>query len=282
MNREEHPYFNKRALLATQHRKGEVVAPEFKSILGMHAEEIHVDTDSLGTFTGEIARVGTAKDVVIAKARLAIVKSGNPFSIASEGSIGVDPLIPFINSDIEHMAFIDEEHGFTVVETIRSTEIVVDTIRANSGTPLEEFLRGADFPHHKLIIRSVESPTAFSIKGIDSYLLLEKSLQQAFKNYPEVIIESDLRAHCSPSRMANIALVAHKLALRLSNLCPECLTPGWGVVGFVKGLPCTECEEISEEALKAEILGCVKCSLTREGKILAEAIDPSRCDLCNP
>lgn len=282
MNREEHPYFNKRAFLGTQHRKGEAVAPEFKSILGMHVEEILVDSDSLGTFTGEVERKGTAKDVVIAKARMAIMKSGNSWAIASEGSIGMDPLIPFINSDIEHMAFVDEDHGFTIVETIRSTEIVAKAIKVQSEVPLEEFLDGADFPNHKLIIRSIESPTIFSIKGIDSHSLLKKSLQEAFSNFPEVIIENDLRAHCSPSRMANIALVARKLALRLSNLCPECLTPGWGVVGFVKGLPCTECEEISEEALRAEILGCVKCSLTREGKNLAEAIDPSRCDFCNP
>jgi len=282
MNPEDHPYFGKTALLATQHGKGLVVAPEFQTALGMKVEEFLVDTDSLGTFTGEIERVGTPKEVVIAKARMAIAKSGNPFAIASEGSIGVDPFIPFINSDIEHMAFVDEVRGFSLVETIRSTEIVAHTIKVKADTPIDEFLSKADFPQHKLIIRSIESPTIFSIKGIDSHAQLKSSLREALQKYPEVIIESDLRAHASPSRMANIAQVARKLALRLSNLCPECQTPGWGVVSYLKGLPCNECGEISEEALRVEIMGCVKCSFTQEGKVLAEAIDPSRCDLCNP
>lgn len=282
MNHVEHPYLGKVAFLATQHGKGLVVAPEFQAALGMQVEELLVDTDSLGTFTGEIERVGTPKEVVIAKARMAIAKSGNPFAIASEGSIGVDPFIPFINSDIEHMAFVDEVRGFSLVETIRSTEIVAHTIKVKADTPIDEFLSKADFPQHKLIIRSLESPTIFSIKGIDSHAQLKSSLREALQNYPEVIIESDLRAHASPSRMANIAQVARKLALRLSNLCPECQTPGWGVVSYLKGLPCNECGEISEEALRVEIMGCVKCSFTQEGKVLAEAIDPSRCDLCNP
>jgi len=282
MNPEDHPYFGESALLATQHGKGLVVAPEFQTALGMKVEEFLVDTDSLGTFTGEIERVGTPKEVVIAKARMAIAKSGNPFAIASEGSIGVDPFIPFINSDIEHMAFVDVVRGFSLVETIRSTEIVAHTITVKAETSIDEFLDKADFPNHKLIIRSLETPTTFSIKGIESHAQLKSALDEALQNFPEVIIESDLRAHCSPSRMANIALVARKLAARLGNLCPDCQTPGWGVVSYLKGLPCTECGEISEEALRVEIMGCVKCSFTQEGKILAEAIDPGRCDLCNP
>lgn len=279
---EDHPYFGEIALLATQHGKGMVVAPTFHSVLGMHVEELAVDTDSLGTFTGEIERVGTPKEVVIAKARLAIAKSGAPYAIASEGSIGADPYIPFINSDIEHMAFVDELRGFSLVETIRSTEIIAHTLKVTADTPLEEFLKKADFPQHQLIIRSMDTPTTFSIKGIVSDQQLKNSLEEALGMYPEVIVESDLRAHCSPSRMANISQAARKLALRLSNLCPECTTPGWGVVSYLKGLPCSECGEISDEALRVEIMGCVKCSFTQEGKILAEAIDPGRCDLCNP
>lgn len=282
MKPEDHPYCGEKALLATQHGKGVAVAPAFHGVLGMHVEEFEVDTDSLGTFTGEIERVGTPKEVVIAKARLAMAKSGAPYAIASEGSVGVDPYIPFINSDIEHMAFIDELRGFSLVETIRSTEILAQTIRVQSDTALEEFLSKADFPNHKLIIRSLETPITFSIKGIESHAQLKSALSEALKNFPQVIVESDLRAHCSPSRMANISQAARRLALRLSNLCPECTTPGWGVVSHLKGLPCSDCGEISEEALRVEIMGCVKCSFTQEGKILGEAIDPGRCDLCNP
>jgi len=282
MNSNLHPYQNLQVLLATKHHKGMVVAPEFESALGMKVEELHVDTDVLGTFSGEIERVGTAKETVIAKAHLAIEAGVSPYALASEGSVGVDPLIPFINSDIEHMAFIDTEREITLVETIRSTEIIAKSIKLQSLHQLENFLEGADFPRHKLIIRTTETPTAYCVKGIDDFDILRDSIATLLRSHSEIIVESDLRAHCSPTRMANIAQVARKLAKRLSNLCPECQAPGWGVVGFFKGLPCTECGEISEEALRAEIWGCVKCSFTQEGKILADSIDPSRCDLCNP
>ena len=282
MNPNRNPYFGKSAVLATQHAKGQVIAPEFKSILDLQIEELGVDTDSLGTFTGEIERVGSAKDTVLAKARLGMAKSGNPRGLASEGSIGADPLIPFINSDIELIAFIDDEIGFQLVESIRSTEIIAATAKVTPNSGLEEFFRRADFPNHKLIIRSTDQPVSFSVKGIDSHQMLEKSLKEAFKDFPELIVESDLRAHCSPSRMENIRLVARKLALRLKCLCPECDAPGWGVVRVVRGLPCSECGEISEEKVRAEVFGCVKCQYEEEGRPLAGSIDPGNCNLCNP
>ena len=248
----------------------------------MKVEEFLVDTDSLGTFTGEIERLGSAKETVLAKARLGITKSGNPRGLASEGSIGADPFIPYINSDFELIAFIDEELGFQLVESFRSTEIIAATIKVKSGTDLSDFIRRADFPNHKLIVRSTDKPVSFTVKGIDSQQILEESLQQAFRDFPEVIVESDLRAHCSPSRMSNIGEAAKKMALRLQRLCPECKTPGWGVVRVLRGLPCSQCGEISEERVRAEVLGCVKCRHEEEGRPLAESIDPGNCNLCNP
>ena len=282
MNPKKHPYFGAGAVLATQHEKGQVIAPEFKSLLGMEIAEFQVDTDSLGTFTGEIERIGTAKDAVLTKARLGITESGCPRSLASEGSIGADPIIPFINSDIELIAFIDDELNFQLVESVRSTEIIAATIKAQPSSDLSDFIRRADFPNHKLIVRSDDKPVSFSVKGVDSKQMLEESLQRAFRDFPEVIIESDLRAHCSPSRMQNIGLAAKKLALRLQRLCPECDAPGWGVVRVIRGLPCSQCGEISEEKVRAEVFGCVKCIFIEEGRPLADSIDPGTCNLCNP
>lgn len=282
MNQQLHPYSDQKVVLATQHRKGEVIAPEFAATLGMQVEEFLVDTDSLGTFSGDIERIGTPREVVIQKAKLGIEQSGYLFGLASEGSIGTDPFIPFINSDIELMAFIDVERDLTIVESLRSTEIIASGTSVRKETELRDFLVKADFPNHKLIIKSADKPHSYLVKGIGDIATLEKSLEEAFKDFPEVVIESDLRAHCSPSRMANIAKLANKLALRLSNLCPECSSPGWGIVELERGLPCSECGEISEEAARAEILGCFKCSHSQRGKVLAQSIDPSRCDLCNP
>lgn len=277
-----HPYSRQKVALATRHQKGTVIAPEFSTHLHMAVVEFSADTDSLGTFSGEIERPGSAKEVVIQKARLGILESGFPFGLASEGSIGADPLIPFINSDIELMAFIDQERDLTIVETLRSTEIIACGTIARKDTDLQDFLLRADFPNHKLIVKSKDKPISFTSKGIGDLSTLQLSLEKAFKEFPEVFVESDLRAHCSPTRMANIGKLAQKLAQRLANLCPECATPGWGVVDVERGLPCSECGEISQDAPRVEILGCFKCSFTQKGKVLALSIDPSRCDLCNP
>ena len=282
MKPESHPYFKKQVALATLHGKAKAIAPEFQEILGMKVDEYSVNTDLLGTFTGDIERVGTPKEVVIKKAKLAIAESKYQFGLASEGSIGTDPYIPFINSDIELMAFVDTEHDFTLVESLRSTEIFASSKVVRKSDDLDEFLLKADFPNHKLIVKSADTPPSFLVKGIGHLSELNEVLAKGFLEFSELVIESDLRAHCSPSRMANIGKLAQRLAQRLSNLCPECSTPGWGIVDVERGLPCSDCGEISEEAPKAEILGCCKCSFSQKGKVIAESIDPSRCDLCNP
>ena len=278
----QHPYSEKRAVLATLHQKGELIAPDFLQALGMVVEEVAVDTDSLGTFSGEIERIGSARDVVLNKARLGIKASGCPRGLASEGSIGADFYIPFIQSDVELIGFVDEELDIELVESYRSTDITAHTITIDSPTDLNDFLKKADFPHHKLIVRSVNKPITYCVKGISTEAVLLKAIADGLQQSPSLVVESDLRAHCSPSRAENIKKAAAKMAARLAQLCPDCSAPGWGVTSYIKGLPCAECGEISEDALKSEILGCARCSFTHEGKSLAEVIDPSRCNLCNP
>ena len=108
-------------------------------------------------------------------ARLGIEKTGESIAIASEGSIGADPFIPFINSDFEMMAFVDAELDLEIIESIRSTDIVTATKIVHAQEDLNEFLKRADFPNHKLIVRTQKTPTTFCIKGIDD----EYSLRRA-------------------------------------------------------------------------------------------------------
>ena len=282
MNRPDHPYWGAKAVLTTKHGKGLQIAPAFSKHLNMQVEELNLDTDLLGTFSGEIERIGTAREAVIKKAELGISISGSPIAIASEGSIGVDPFIPFINSDIELMSLVDQERSLTIVESLRSTEIIAHTLKISKETQFDNFLLKADFPNHNLIVRSEDKPVSFCVKGINNKKDLDQAIADGFKDFPELSIENDLRAHCSPSRQKNISTLAEKFALRLSHLCPECQAPGWGVISYKKGLPCQECGEISEEALSQEIQGCGRCEFTQVGKTLAESIDPAQCQLCNP
>jgi hypothetical protein len=279
-----HPYFGKKAVIATKHEKGKIVAPVFKEVLGLQVSECNIDTDILGTFTGEIERKQSPRETVLIKARLGIKQTGVAIGIASEGSIGADPLIPFLNSDFEMMAFIDEELDLEIVESIRSTDIVAAVTSIYKLEDLTEFLQRADFPRHKLIVRTKQTPTKFCVKGIDDEHSLRKAIEAVQKEDAEntAVIESDLRAHCSPSRQKIISELTSKLANRLKQLCPECNCPGWGVVTYIKGLPCSACKRVSPEAINQEVLGCSKCMYQESGNVVAQTIDPGRCDWCNP
>ena len=97
-----------------------------------------------------------------------------------------------------------------------------------------------------------------------------------------VVIESDLRAMHSPSRQRNIEEVAKLLAMRVNLLCPNCQIPGWGRVGYEKGLNCSECELENPDAIRQEKLGCVKCDHIELGKVVSSTLSPAQCNFCNP
>lgn len=267
--------------MATQHDKGRLVAPHFNEILAMGLNEVLVDTDSLGTFSGEIERTGTALETAIKKARLGINSTNNLFGVASEGSVGPDPYFPFINANIETIVFVDDELEIEVHESFKSNEITAFTT-STSKNDLEAFLMKADFPNHALIVKPQMGSGAH--KGIRDIQTLQSAIKVAQQQSldGEAIIESDLRAMCSPSRQRNISAAAAKLVKRLSCVCPECDTPGWGLVSYVRGVECSECGEFSEEAIKQEVLGCVKCEYTLPGAVINLTLDPARCMSCNP
>jgi hypothetical protein len=280
----DHPYRGKRAVLATKHEKLPLVAPAFAEEFGLEVVSEEVDTDQLGTFTGEIERTLPPVETAVAKARLGIQESGLALGIASEGSIGADPLVPFLTSDIEHMVLVDAERGIVVTEVHRSLEITAVRAEVAVGQNLEEFLQRADFPRHRLIVRPRRGDSGSVTKGIATLYELESAIALAASTSSTgfVVVESDLRAHHSPSRQRNIEHVAQLLATRVSHLCPECRAPGWGRTSYEKGLRCELCNAMIPEAIRQEVLGCVACDFTAYGKVLAERADPSICPRCNP
>ena len=275
-----HPYYGATAALATKHHKDQIVCGAFGK-LGVTIVVPEIDTDQLGTFTGEVAREGTPKEVVLRKARLGLDISGLAFGIASEGSIGPDPVVPFINSDIECMAWVDRTRDLEIVEFHRSFDIVAARTVVSSRDSLDAFLKSADFPNHALIARA-ENGRGEIYKGINSDERLNTALSALFKEDKKLIIESDLRAHHSPSRRRNIAVVAEKLVARLSNLCVECQCPGFGAVENIYGLPCSECGTLNERAVRGEVHGCAKCENRIEVIGKRTSIEPAECLACNP
>ncbi len=269
-------------VLPTLHSKGVLAEQAFREHLDMHVQELAIDTDQFGTFSGDIERKLSPKETAIAKAKLGLSLSGHSYALASEGTIGADPTVPFINSDIEHVVFVDSVNDVIISHAYRSFDISACTHEYKDGDDLEAFLIKADFPHHQLIVKSLDSGVVALAKGISNKSDLTNILRKAKENgATKVVIESDLRAHASPSRAANIKKAFEELAIRIKSLCPQCESPGWGITSSVRGLPCTDCGEESD-AIKAYVYGCISCTFTAEGDLIATSIDPSRCSWCNP
>jgi hypothetical protein len=269
--------------LPTLHQKGALIAPPFLTHLGMTVVEIDVDTDQFGSFAGEVKREESQLDTARSKAHLGAEVSGLDFAIASEGSIGADPEIGLLTSDIETIVFIDKVNNLEIIENYRSFDITAQKIAFTDETDIDQFLAKVDFPHHKLIVRSDFGLSNVIAKGIATKSELMSAIAQAREQAIDpIVIESDLRAHCSPTRAKNIEITAERLAKKIASLCPKCATPGWGAIQTLFGLLCRECGEESENAARAHLYGCLKCTHTAEGEAIAESIDPSRCNWCNP
>ena len=279
-----HPYVHKRIALTTKHDKLRLIKPAFDEYVGCELFEVNLDTDQLGTFSGEIERVASPRETAIQKARLGMRETGLLLGIASEGSVGPDPVVPFIHSNIEHLVLVDDQNGIVISEIHRSFEITAATITAAPDQDLTSFLEKADFPNHALIVRPNTQIKSNCIKGITNYEQLMGAIDISSQLSPNgfVVIESDLRAMHSPSRQRNIEEVAKLLAMRVNLLCPNCQIPGWGRVGYEKGLNCSECELENPDAIRQEKLGCVKCDHVELGKVIASVLDPAQCNFCNP
>ena len=274
-----HPYRGIEAVITTQHSKEKLIAPTFAT-LGIEIFHHKFDTDTLGTFSGEIPRTLPQRDTALRKARIGMDATGIKYGLASEGSIGPDPIVPFINSAIESIAWIDDVNKIEIIEYERGTEVVAVKIEVASLDALGDFLDRADFPNHALIAYSAGKRGPI-YKGLRDLAELEKAVSELTKT-GGAIIESDLRAHMSPSRSEVIRRCAEKLAMRLQELCAKCETPGFGVIANLYGLNCEECGEEVEQAVRGELKGCAKCEYKEEKLNRKESVSPAQCLRCNP
>lgn len=270
------------ASLATRHAKDEAIGPVFRDVLGLDVVVIDIDTDAFGTFAGEIPRTDTPVNTAIAKACAGMTASGHSIGLASEGTIGPDPLLPFVTSDIETIVFIDDTRQIVLSETWRSGDIVTFREVVSSDTDLSKFAQRADFPRHGLIVRPSSHSDGPIIKGITTTDALLAAVEQCFSADGGAVVESDFRACYSPSRMRNIGECAKQLALRINTSCPDCAGPGWGRIQPIRGLPCSDCGTLVESAVRADVFGCPACPAVQEVPRSDQTAEPRWCPLCNP
>lgn len=277
--------FNHRSLLiVTKHQKEKVIAPLFEKTFNLKSKvSENFDTDSLGTFSGEIERVNDPITTLRDKCLLAMELEGFDLAVANEGSFGPHPQLFFAPVDHELAIFIDKKNSIEIIASEISMNTNFGGRLVNSYDDLLNFASDAKFPTHAMILRKEEHFKEDIFKGITTSEMLFDAYSTLFQKYGSVFAETDMRAMYNPSRMLVIEKVFEKLISKINSHCPICNTIGFDIVEVKKGLPCSQCGFKTRSVL-AHRYQCKKCNHFEErlhpNGIFTE--DPMNCDICNP
>jgi hypothetical protein len=278
-----HRYHPRRAVLSTKHEKLPLIGPNLQRHVGLVVDAVPVDTDRLGTFTGDIARSGSAWETAVAKARIGMHEARCAIGIASEGSIGPHPNAPFISVAIELVVLVDDEIDIVIGETETGFDIVTVSADIALDDNIEILLQHRRFPAHAMTVRPAVGVLQPIYKGIRTRRELARAIGEcaAVSSNLRARVETDLRAHRCPTRRPIIARAAERLAERLAACCPECTTPGWGIVWLELGLPCALCGRCVPVP-RADVFGCARCPAASTVDRDRAVADPADCEWCNP
>jgi hypothetical protein len=276
-------FFGKSLCIATKHHKEQVLAPLFKKLGFKVCVPHNLDTDVLGTFSGEVERMYTPQETLKKKCELAIQRTAADFILSSEGSFGPHPKIPFLYANEEHVLFYNVFDNTEIYARHVFTETNFNSQEIYSWVALLQFCEQVKFPQHAIILKSQHANPLVLVKGICSFAQL-KTAYKAIKNKSNIVIaETDMRAMFNPTRMHNIKLLAEQLIHKIQSLCPQCQLMGFDVVHSISGLPCKNCLNPTATVLK-HIKKCKGCNFIQEtlpSHNLSHE-DPMYCDYCNP
>jgi hypothetical protein len=283
----QYPYFGQRAVLTTMHGKGDVISPALETRVGLSIQvNSEIDTDTLGTFTGETTRKKDMLETAIEKAQLGMTASYCKLGIASEGSFGPHPVVPFMAINRELIVLVDDLRDIIIREMFASENTNFSSVTISPDDDISDFLRRVQFPEHALVVGANKTEDHLPLfKGVREPSALQSSIMLCANasNDGMALLQTDMRANFNPSRMKVIQQCAEKLAARIASLCPNCKLPGWGMVDVERGLPCKVCGDPSN-LIKSEILGCVRCAhrAHRERSDGVKIAEQIFCLSCNP
>ena len=279
-------YSGEKICLASMHKKENYLAPACKKILGAVLEELgpKINTDLLGTFSGEIDRAMGQKETALKKCRLGLEISGLKIGVASEGSFSSNFLGGVFST--ETVVFVDKGRGIEISETMsfRETNFQGTTLREMDS--IHDFLKSVMFPSHALIARpNIWEDKSIVFKGIQDIAQLKKAFLCCLQNSPDrsVYLETDMRAHMNPTRGLTIRKLGIRLFRRLSRQCPICEAPGWGVTEINFGRECASCLLPTRFPLSRKWL-CCSCFYEANHPVwdAKVRVDPRFCEYCNP
>jgi hypothetical protein len=278
-------FFEGRQLvIASMHQKEQVLQPLLEAGLKVNiAVADGLNTDLLGTFSGEVARIADPLTTARKKCELAMELTGCDLAIASEGSFGAHPAAFFLPANEEWLLLLDRKNGLIIHTRHLSTVTNFAGQAFSSLEELEAFASRVGFPSHGLILlRSKDNPEGI-LKGITDPDQLRTAAKNLLETQEAGYVETDMRAMFNPSRMQVIGETAQLLLKKLNSHCPSCQLPGFAVTAAEPGLPCSLCGTPSSAAV-AHLLICSHCQ--HEEKVEfphgKKTEDPQYCLVCNP
>lgn len=266
-------------LLITKHKKEQAIAPLF----ALHDFDIvtaALDTDQLGSFSGEVARAFAPLECAKEKIKLGIEKLPDyNFYLASEGSFFSHPEMPFLTVDEECLVLYDvkQDHFFEVKYHTYSPQAVSDMEIDLQNA--DEVLGLCDFPKHDVILKSFLNDELVDVyKDCDDLAYVKSLLTNTQVTWK---VENDLRAMNNPTRMEAIAEATKLLIEEIQINCASCGSNKTKMVKKVLGLKCEICE-IPSNKIKGETRQCLNCNAEWFVAGPKTFLDPQYCDFCNP
>lgn len=269
------------AVLATMHQKEEAIAPILEAAFRLRvAVPAGLNTDRFGTFTRDVERPADQRTTARLKAEAALALTGETLAIASEGSFGPHPALPYLPCNRELVLLIDRQHQLEVVGEELTTETNYRQGEVRSLEAARDFAQEVGFPRHGLVVATA---TGEIVKGITDASQLSEQVSAALRQAGKVRLETDMRALYNPTRMLAIARATHNLVQKLQQTCPQCAAPGFDIVEQKRGLPCALCR-LPTSLPRSAVYQCQRCQFTQEVWFPngAETADPTYCSYCNP
>jgi hypothetical protein len=274
-------------LLASMHGKEQAIAPVLEEAFHIKVEVAQgINTDTLGTFSGERERKSGPLQTMQGKIEMARAKYADAdLFLASEGSFFPHPHIPFATLNSEELLLVDTKLNLEIHASHHSLDVFAKKEIVNCEGALEELLPQFSFPQYGIIM----SCNSYDGLQVEKQLQSKADIIQAFHHLlaksidKQVTLQTDLRAHKNPKRMEKIGLAAEELVRLMRSACPACSLPGFAMKDEKRGLPCSWCG-LPTHLVKAYGYRCEQC-FYEEWKPAPNAeagANPQYCNYCNP
>jgi hypothetical protein len=284
-NRNYPAFFNgKKLYVISRHEKHRYIAAPLAAATGLIVEPFtEIDTDLLGTFSGEVERTMAPVDCAREKCRQAAAYFTEGYLLASEGSFGPHPALGLLAAGEEWLVFYDIAEKNEVI--IR--DVTLDTCFRGERVVDEAacllFLQQVGFPGQKVIVKSSQHQPERIVKNLAQATEVIEAMQEIVDQYGDCFIETDMRAMNNPSRQRHLLQLGTRLAEKLCSICEQCGWYGFSTTRVERGLPCGWCGTPTDGVLY-EVSCCNQCGFEKEkyfpmGK---QQEDPQFCNQCNP